>query len=812
MQILSISLKNIKSHRDQELQFVNGINVLSGANGVGKSTIFEAIGYALFGVDARDFVGNIERFISIGAKKGEIAVTFLSDDGQTYQVSRSVGAGSKWLLARKIGDTFEVEDHAGASETETRLKELLGLESGRSLADQYKLVIGPFQNEFLGPFVLKQSTKRQEAFDEILGIDAWRKTYKGTSTLQAAVKNKIDIVNVEIEGKQEQISTLPERKKELADSIAEVEVQQKILLDKVKTLAEIEKQLAKLDEQEKTANTVKSDIQILENRIRDGEGKTTEQTKRVNEAEKALKALEKNRGGQEAFAAAEANLKSLREQEKQRRKIEKDINALDKNGIRLAQTLKHEIREVEKAEAQLTDEENQLKKDQKSLETGDSLSKAAARLPEIRKEIEQLRSSQGLLRGKRIALQEGKEKLAEGVCPFFKEQCHNIAGKAPRDVFSTKVDELDRENLQLIKRIDDLNQEITAAEKARQKLDSIKIREEVLEKQLNSLTKKRDQNNKRKNALVETKKLQEEAEKEAISRKEDLKKFSNLDNEITKIENLRIQHQAARDAFFANQKDAQDLNNRRESLKTMLKLFEQLQQDLTDKRKELVKLEKDYDSKRHLEVCATKEQLLADIATIKQKINDLSKDRLRLEEEVKKMKRIKEEIKVRLVNKKSLEAKEELIKFLRNKIFKNVSAQLSERFREEISLRADIIYRNIAETDEELYWGDKYQIVLLDMDNGKLRERTDDQLSGGQIMSAVVALRLALLQTIGARVAFFDEPTSNLDAVRRENLAHAFRAIDVGREEVTEHWYDQLFLISHDVAFTEVTDKIICLE
>lgn len=41
------------------------------------------------------------------------------------------------------------------------------------------------------------------------------------------------------------------------------------------------------------------------------------------------------------------------------------------------------------------------------------------------------------------------------------------------------------------------------------------------------------------------------------------------------------------------------------------------------------------------------------------------------------------------------------------------------------------------------------------------------------------------------------------------NLAHAFRAIDVGRAEVTEHWYDQLFLVSHDVAFTEITDKII---
>ena len=812
MKILSISLKNIKSHRDRELHFASGINVLSGINGVGKSTIFEAIGYALFGVDARDFVGNIERFITIGAKKGEIAVTFAVDDGETYRVSRSVGAGSKWLLAKELGETFEVEDHAGALETEARIKELLGLDSGRSLADQFKLVIGPFQNEFLGPFVLKQPTKRQEAFDEILGIDAWRKTYKGTITLLATVKSKIEVLNVEIEGKQEQVVVLPERKKELTGSIAEVEAQQKELAGKEKTLAETEKKLSTLDGQEKTANIVKADIQVLEARIRDGEGKVADQGKRVKEAEQALETLEKTKAGKEAFEAAEANLKTLREQEKQRREIEKDITALDKESARLAQALEHEVREVEKTEKQLTEEESRLKKDHKALVADDSLNKTAARLPDLRKEVEKLRSAQGLLEGKRAGLQEGKEKLAEGVCPFFKEQCLNIAGKTPRDVFSARVEELDKETLDLDKRLDGLGQEITAAEKARQELDSINIRAQELEKQLNALTKRRDENNKRRRTLEGTRKQQEEAEKKAVARKEDLKKYSNLDTEIAKIEKLRTEHQAARDAFFANQKDAKDLNNRREALKEWMKLLEELRKALAAKQKELAELEKDYDSKRHAEVRVVKEQLVADVATIKQKMNDLGKDRLRLEEEIKKLKQIKEDIKARLAEKKIFAGKEELVKFLRSKIFNNVSAQLSERFREEISLRADSIYRNIAETDEELYWGDKYQIVLRDIENGELRERTDDQLSGGQTMSAVVALRLALLQTIGARVAFFDEPTSNLDASRRENLAHAFRAIDVGREEVTEHWYDQLFLISHDVAFTEVTDQIITLE
>ncbi len=812
MQILSISLKNIKSHRDKELNFVQGINVLSGDNGVGKSTIFEAIGYALFGVDARDFVGNIDRFITIGAKKGDIAVTFATDDGETFRVSRSVGAGSKWLLAREIGGTFEVEDHAGASETEARIKELLGLKSGRALADQFKLVIGPFQNEFLGPFVLKQPTKRQEAFDEILGIDAWRKTYNGTRTLLAAVKSKIEVLAVEIEGKQEQADALPEKEKELDGLVKEIEGHNKELAGKEKSLADIEKQLAELDGKEKKVVSLKSEIQVLENRIRDGEGKIADQQKRVKESEQAIEIQTKNKPGKEAFEKAEAALKSLREKEKQSREIEKEITGLDKESSRLVQAYEHETREIENTAKQLAEEEERLKKEHKELAGDVNLHKTAARLPGLRREEEKVRSAKGLLEGRRSGLQEGQEKLGEGICPFFKEQCQNIAGKAPRDVFTGRVKELDNEGKELDRKLETLAQNIKAAEIAQKEIEAIKIRAQEVEKQLAALTGKQEENEKRKLALAGTGKRREEADKKAAARKEDLKKFKDLDEEISKTEKTKSENQETRDTFFAHKKDARDLKNRQKELQNMLELFDELKKTLTAKREELLALEKDYDQKSHAEVRARKEKLVAEVATLKQKISDIGKDQLRLMEEIKRLNKLAEEIKVRLAEKKNFEAKEELVKFLRNKIFNNVSAQLSERFREEISLRADMIYRNIAETDEELYWGDKYKIVLRDMQGGEIRERTDDQLSGGQIMSAVVALRLALLQTIGARIAFFDEPTSNLDAARRENLAHAFRAIDIGREEVTEHWYDQLFLISHDVAFTEVTDQIISLD
>lgn len=812
MRIHSITLKNIKSHRNRELHFVNGINVLSGVNGAGKSTIFEAIGYALFGVDARDFVGNIERFITIGEKKGEISVTFETDAGETFRVSRSVGVGSKWLLAGKTGDTFEIEDHAGAAETEARIKELLRLDSGRSLADQFKLVIGPFQHEFLGPFVLKQPTKRQEAFDEILGIDAWRKTYKGTSTLQAAVKSKIEVLAVEIAGREEQAAALPEREKELASLVAESKTLQQNVAALEKSLVDTQKQLDAFDAREKSVAAARAEIQVLDNRITDGATKITEQKKRVEEAEKALAIMEKSRKGKEAFEAAESTLTSLREQEKLRRAIEKDITALDKDCSRLTQSLAHELREINQTDLQLAAEEARLNKERQALSAGENVTRHAARLPELRKEVEQLRSARGLLEGRRAGLLEGKDKLAAGVCPFFQEPCQNIAGHAPRDVFTARVEELDKESRAFTKRIAELDSLLSIAEKAQQQLDSIQVRGQELDKQLQALGKRRDENSTRRKKMEQVRAHQADAEKKAAARKEDLKKYHGLDTEIPKVEKLRTEHQAARDAFVANQKDAGDLGNRRESLKKMQGLFEELRQSLTAKQQELARLAQEYDPKRHTELRLAKEKLVADGAAGKQKIDGLGKDRLRLETEITRLNRIRDEIKVKLSENKILLAREELVRFLRTRIFNHVSAQLSERFREEISLRADTIYRNIAETDEELYWGENYRIVLRDMLDGKLRERSDDQLSGGQIMSAVVALRLALLQTIGARIAFFDEPTSNLDAARRENLAHAFRAIDVGREEVTEHWYDQLFLISHDVAFAEVTDQIISLD
>lgn len=809
MQILSIQLKNIKSHRDTELHFSPGINVLSGPNGVGKSTIFEAIGYALFGVDAQSFVGNIERFISIGAKRGEISLVFQLEGDQRFRVSRSVGTPSKWLLAKELGGGFEVEEHKDAKETETRIKELLGLDNGRPLADQFTLVIGPFQHEFLGPFVIKQAAKRRDEFDAILGIDTWRKTFGETNGLLKAIKARVDALESAIAPLREQVAVLPDKRAAQKAAKLELTAAQQEFKLKQQSLSSLQKQLQEIDLREQTVKTLAGLIDTLRVRIETGREKIVAQKTLVSGAEKAQQMVTETAAGRQAFEQAEQRLAELAELAKRQRLLEGELVTLDKQLGRLAERFELETRSIDNLQRELEEDTRRLAERRQQLAIDPALQQRAERLPEIRKALDSLRARAGQLEGRRAGLAEGSEKLGQGICPFFQEPCRNLAEAPPGDVFSAKFADLDSQSTQLSAELSRLSAEEAAAIQAGDQLKSVAGQLKVLEEQAAALAKKAQTNQERSAGLAGLQKDRAQVQQRLADKQQQLQPFATLQADIAAAEAQRKQHQPARDLYLANQGQAGELAQRQGELQKFEAFLLTLQGDLTARETELQTAAANYSADQHQTLRTQKDGLGREVGALEQKVTGLGKDLERLAGEIDQLKGIEQAIAAKQAEVKAFGQKEELVKFLRNKVFRNVSSYLSERFREEISRRADRIYRTIAESDEELLWADNYQVVLRDMESGVIRERSDDQLSGGQMMSAVVALRLALLQTIGARIAFFDEPTSNLDATRRENLARAFRAIDVGREEVTEHWYDQLFLVSHDVAFTEITDQVV---
>ena len=118
-----------------------------------------------------------------------------------------------------------------------------------------------------------------------------------------------------------------------------------------------------------------------------------------------------------------------------------------------------------------------------------------------------------------------------------------------------------------------------------------------------------------------------------------------------------------------------------------------------------------------------------------------------------------------------------------------------------ISTEANRIFGEIlGDRSSTLSWEDDYEIVL----RRDGRERTFAQLSGGEQMSAALAVRLALLRHLSRlNMAFFDEPTQNMDDIRRVNLAEQIRRV---------HGFDQLLVISHDDTFEQGLDGVIHLE
>jgi exonuclease SbcC len=118
-----------------------------------------------------------------------------------------------------------------------------------------------------------------------------------------------------------------------------------------------------------------------------------------------------------------------------------------------------------------------------------------------------------------------------------------------------------------------------------------------------------------------------------------------------------------------------------------------------------------------------------------------------------------------------------------------------------ISREANRIFGEIlGDRSSVLTWEQDYEIVL----RRDGRERSFAQLSGGEQMTAALAVRLALLRGLSRLdMAFFDEPTQNMDGERRGNLAEQIRRV---------RGFEQLVVISHDDTFEQGLDSVIHLD
>ncbi|HEX6122431.1 MAG TPA: hypothetical protein VFY89_04690, partial [Ktedonobacterales bacterium] len=160
----------------------------------------------------------------------------------------------------------------------------------------------------------------------------------------------------------------------------------------------------------------------------------------------------------------------------------------------------------------------------------------------------------------------------------------------------------------------------------------------------------------------------------------------------------------------------------------------------------------------------------------------------------------REDLAAARAERQTLEDLEKMLQHFRETI-KEAGPYIMRALLRQISTEANRIFGEIlGDRSAQLSWEQDYEIVL----RRDGRERTFALLSGGEQMSAALAVRLALLRSLSRLdIAFFDEPTQNMDGARRGNLAEQIRRI---------RGFEQLVVISHDDTFEQGLDSVIYLE
>ncbi len=193
------------------------------------------------------------------------------------------------------------------------------------------------------------------------------------------------------------------------------------------------------------------------------------------------------------------------------------------------------------------------------------------------------------------------------------------------------------------------------------------------------------------------------------------------------------------------------------------------------------------------------ERLKDSLATLKHEIERNQHDMWILEGQIAQAEVLLQELELAQKEQQTLEDLNTMMTQFRGYI-KEAAPHVLKAILADISAEANRIFGEImGDRTAQLSWQNDYEIIL----RRQSTNRTFAQLSGGEQMSAALAIRLALLKKLSTlNLAFFDEPTQNMDELRRMNLAEQIRRV---------RGFDQLLVISHDDTFEQGLDSIVRL-
>ncbi len=497
--IRSIELINWKTHRHTKLEFKSGVNVLIGIMGAGKSSVLDAISFALFGtfpalksrrVASSDLITNRPE------EEQEATVKLDFDaNGSVYSVSRTISLrGSSTAKLEKDGSYVQAQ----AERVNEEIGQVLKIDY-----DTFSRAIYAEQNN-LDYFLELTKSDRKKQIDGMLGLDQFAAAEDNATSLINSIKAMISdeegtLAQIDIKSYRAQLEKLAGERKAMEGEMGSLRTAAKAAETEAEALR---KELAEAKALQSRKNALAKEIASMGGKIAAMEGE--------------LAAIEKLRIDGEAIQAALRARKAERgaiDRELERLKSDfKDATARSASLSAVIRANELKLKERDRISGEiggrsLESSKNAVRGAEKSLkELNDAIARHRALEREIGSWLEELRKHIGKCPLCERELDSGlKEKLLKDKTALL-ESTAKESEKLARQAADceTALNKAKEESTKLAvytSKLRDYEGLDGAISKDRNELSAIKPRAAELEKGLESKEKERDSMNEAINKL-----------------------------------------------------------------------------------------------------------------------------------------------------------------------------------------------------------------------------------------------------------------------------------------------------------------------
>jgi exonuclease SbcC len=771
--IQEVEIEDFRSHRRTMVTFQEGITVMVGENGSGKTSILEAVNFALFKQKPRDV--NMDDLIRRGSEEARVSVTFRVG-GRRYRVVRARRKG------KPSGSSLYVENNGlesllvkGEEEITREIEKLAGVEG-----DLFTSAVYIKQGE-IDALLGTTPARRKEQVGRLLGAHDVEAAYQKMRDIVGDYRTRLERYARVPEEMEEKKRSLTETKDEIARLEVGIEETRKLLEAETGRLSGVQETF-RLLERLKELRTLKREKAIAHTNAR----------KRIEEIESYERIQEETREGEEEYREIEARLRDLRSGMEAYSRLEERFASLKRERETAQEalaSLEAEVGTLYTRYSRILEREigdpvtlrDALGKERKGIEEESRTLEEKAR--ELAGKINGLKGQNREIQKARRELEEAGERCPVCESPLSQEHRERVL----RDYDSRLEANQDRIAL--------LEAESRRLEEERRTLETRKTALEGINPEM--LSAKAAEMEKARERLGEVQLQLQKTGEELVEMGDPKSEYSALEE---KKDALREAHQAHITALGYLRRNLEKKEGLEEEAEKLLGEISQIDHDIQSIVKTL-----GYDPgegevervRSELEALRAKVQALEVKKTEKETLRKAAMEMAeRLEGEISKLREeLKEAGKLRkfiklLEDIRGLFHKDRLQRELR------VSAlPIIERYTRELFDSFNLPYTDLKLTED-------FSMVLY----GPGGEESVEMLSGGERIAAALALRLGIAKALSGpamELIMLDEPTVHLDAHRRQDLVEIIKRLAS---------IPQTIVVTHDKEFEQAADTLIIVE